>query len=256
MTTSKSALTLLDDLISELESTIALSAPIVQPEAAKTEVKEAKKPVNEKQADGEKGEQKKENKKEEKKDNKRGNDKKAAADANVVEELTVNALDLRVGVIRSVTKHETAEKLYCEEIDVGEDAPRAIASGLVPYYTLEEMQNRRLIVVCNLKPRNLVGFKSHGMVLCASKTLEDGTTKVEFVDPPVNAKAGDRIIGQGLVGEAYTASKCDKSKAFELVAADLKVNEDGIAHWKAIPLVTKDGNELCIAPTVRDAFIK
>ena len=35
--------------------------------------------------------------------------------------------------------HETAEKLYVEEIDVGEESYRAIASGLVPHYTLEEM---------------------------------------------------------------------------------------------------------------------
>lgn len=124
------------------------------------------------------------------------------------EPLTVNGLDLRVGVITAVKKHETAEKLYCEEIDVGEDVPRAIASGLVPYYTLEQMQGRRLIAVCNLKPRNLVGFKSHGMVLCASTTLEDGTTKVEFVDPPASAKAGDRIVGRDLkLVDVLTASK-------------------------------------------------
>src|SRR3546814_465462 len=59
-------------------------------------------------------------------------------------------------------------RLYCEEIDVGEDTPRQIASGLAKVYTLEEMQNRRIIVVCNLKPRKLAGFKSCGMVLCAT----------------------------------------------------------------------------------------
>ena len=57
-------------------------------------------------------------------------------------------------------KHDTADKLYCEEIDCGEDQPRHIASGLVPHYTLEEMKDRRLIVICNLKPKSLVGFKS------------------------------------------------------------------------------------------------
>ena len=80
------------------------------------------------------------------------------------EELDINALDLRVGVIVKVQKHETADKLYCEEIDIGEPEPRCIASGLVPHYTLEEMQNRRLIVIANLPPKKLVGFKSQGMV--------------------------------------------------------------------------------------------
>ena len=93
------------------------------------------------------------------KDNNKDNSK-----VNIDEDLTINSIDLRVGVIRSVTRHATADKLYCEEIDVGEETFRPIASGLVPYYSLEQMMGRKLIVVCNLKPRNLVGFKSQGMV--------------------------------------------------------------------------------------------
>ena len=53
-------------------------------------------------------------------------------------------------------KHETADKLYCEEIDVGEAEPRQIASGLVPHYTLEQMMGKRLIVVANLKVRQKI----------------------------------------------------------------------------------------------------
>lgn len=39
-----------------------------------------------------------------------------------------------------------------------------IASGLRAFYSLEEMQGRRVIVLANLKPRNIAGFKSNGMV--------------------------------------------------------------------------------------------
>jgi tRNA-binding EMAP/Myf-like protein len=45
-------------------------------------------------------------------------------------DLTVNCLDLRVGIISKIWRHETAEKLYCEEIDVGEASFRSIASGM------------------------------------------------------------------------------------------------------------------------------
>ena len=72
------------------------------------------------------------------------------------------------------------------------------------------MQNRRLIVVCNLKPRNIAGFKSFGMVLCAGGA--DG--KVEFVNQPPDAKVGDRISGEGIEGMPLSASQCDKQKAF------------------------------------------
>lgn len=62
--------------------------------------------------------------------------------------------------------------------------------GLVPYYTLEDMQDRKVIVVANLLPRKLVGFKSNGMVLCASSTGEDGKERVEFIDPPLSSVPG------------------------------------------------------------------
>jgi aminoacyl tRNA synthase complex-interacting multifunctional protein 1 len=61
---------------------------------------------------------------------------------------------------------------------------------LVPYYSLEDMQDRKLIVVANLLPRKLVGFKSFGMVLCASSTGEDGKERVEFIDPPLSSMPG------------------------------------------------------------------
>eukprot|EP01039_Chlorochromonas_danica_P007114 gene7114-7866_t len=159
------------------------------------------------------------------------------------------------GLITSVSKHPTAEKLYCEEIDVGEGSPRPIASGLVPYYSLEEMTNRKVIVICNLKPRNLVGFKSHGMVLCASHH-EGEVNRVEFIDPPANSKPGDRILGEGLpVVEPLSASKADKTKAWDLLAVDLQVNDKGEACWKQTRLVTAAG-ETCTAPTLKNVPVR
>jgi tRNA-binding EMAP/Myf-like protein len=58
--------------------------------------------------------------------------------------------------------------LYVEQVDVGEAEPRTIVSGLVNFVPLEDMQQRKVVVLCNLKPRNMVGVKSHGMLLCAS----------------------------------------------------------------------------------------
>jgi tRNA-binding EMAP/Myf-like protein len=65
--------------------------------------------------------------------------------------------------------HPSADRLYCESIDLGEPAgPREIASGLREHFPLEAMQNRRVVVAANLKPRPLAGFMSNGMVLCAT----------------------------------------------------------------------------------------
>eukprot|EP01032_Pedospumella_encystans_P028084 gene28084-31724_t len=122
---SKSALDLLNDLIAELENAVE-SSTVKETASNKKEAKE-KLPVPPKQPKV------------------KAESKKVAAaptPSDQKEAININAIDLRVGIIRKVTKHETAEKLYCEEIDVGEDAPRAIASGLVPYYSLEQMQDR------------------------------------------------------------------------------------------------------------------
>lgn len=74
---------------------------------------------------------------------------------------------------RQVWHHENADKLFCEEIDIGEGAPRSVASGLREAYTLEQMQDRLVVVVCNLMPRKMQGFESAGMVL-ASKVQSNG----------------------------------------------------------------------------------
>merc|ERR1712087_794725 len=54
----------------------------------------------------------------------------------------ITALDIRVGRIAKVWEHEEADKLFCEEIDVGEDEPRQIASGLKPYLKQEDLEDR------------------------------------------------------------------------------------------------------------------
>ena len=77
-----------------------------------------------------------------------------------------------------------------EEVNVGEAEPRTIVSGLVQFVPLEEMQQRQVVVLCNLKPRNMRGIKSHGMLLCASNDAHDA---VEPLCPPEGAAVGERV---------------------------------------------------------------
>ena len=222
-----SAIQLLDNIIEELRVAVAIPETTL-PEEKPEEIHSQLKNVNKAKEKSSKKDKNKDKNAADAKENDTSQEKtKDSSGGNANAELTLNSIDLRVGVILNVSKHPTADKLYCEEIDVGEEKPRAIASGLVPYYTLEQMQGRRLIVICNLKPKSLVGFKSNGMVLCASQTNADGTHSVEFVDPPTDAQPGDRIIGEGIAIEPpLTASKCDKTKAFEVISAHLNVDEN------------------------------
>ena len=47
--------------------------------------------------------------------------------------------------------------MYVEEIDVGEDKPRTVVSGLRSYMTLDELKDRMVVLLCNLKPANMRG---------------------------------------------------------------------------------------------------
>lgn len=76
-------------------------------------------------------------------------------------DLDPSKLDFRVGIIQKCWEHPEAEKLLCEEINLGESTgPRQIASGLRAHYSAAEVEGRKVIVLANLKDRNMVGFKS------------------------------------------------------------------------------------------------
>jgi glutamyl-tRNA synthetase len=164
------------------------------------------------------------------------------------EGLPISALDIRVGVIIKVWEHPEAEKLYCEEIDVGEGEPRQIASGLRPYLKPEDMEGRKVLVLCNLKERKLVGFPSHGMVLCASNPDH---SVVRLVSPPIDAKVGERVTVpdfdfQSEESQPYAENKIGKKKVFESIAPFLVTNKYGIPEFLGRPFMTSAG--ACTSP--------
>ncbi|MEQ2193430.1 hypothetical protein XENOCAPTIV_026230 [Xenoophorus captivus] len=65
-------------------------------------------------------------------------------------------------------QHPDADSLYLEKIDVGEPEPRTVVSGLVAYVSQEDLQDRMVLVLCNLKPQKMRGIESQAMLLCAS----------------------------------------------------------------------------------------
>lgn len=96
--------------------------------------------------------------------------------------ITIDELDkveLKVGQIKEVEKIAKARKLYKLQVDVGEKELRTIVSGLVPYYTEEELTGKQVIVVTNLKPAKLCGIESNGMLLAAG---DDDVVKLLVLD--------------------------------------------------------------------------
>merc|ERR1712142_1043306 len=141
----------------------------------------------------------------------------------------IGRLDLRVGHIRSAKKHPDADSLYIEEVDVGEEKPRTVISGLVKFIPEAEMQNRRAILMCNLKPSKMRGILSEAMVMCASTP-----DKVEILTPPEDAKPGDPVQVEGFERKP-DAQLNPKKKIFEACAPDLKVDANKVATYKGVP---------------------
>ncbi|GIX74435.1 hypothetical protein CDAR_235242 [Caerostris darwini] len=149
-------------------------------------------------------------------------------------EVNVSRLDLRIGRILNAKKHPDAESLYVEEIDVEEDKPRTVVSGLVKFVPLEEMQNRMVVVLCNLKPAKMRGITSEAMVMCAS-TPE----KVEILTPPPGCVPGDKVVCDEYPGVPDILLP-PKKKIFEQVAPDLKTDSNCNATYKSAPLKVVD----------------
>lgn len=154
----------------------------------------------------------------------------------------VGKLDIRVGHIVSVEEHPDADSLYVEKIDLGEpEGPRTIVSGLRKYVTLENLNDRHVVILANLKARNMRGIKSHGMLLCASN--EDHTV-VEPLSPPAESLIGDRIyFGEDGTeqGEPAGPNQLQKKKIWEACQPYLKTNASGGAEFDGKPMMTSAG---------------
>lgn len=136
------------------------------------------------------------------------------------EDPTIDFLDIRVGLIKSIGPHPNADALYVEEIDLGEDKPRTVVSGLRKFVSEDKMQNRKVAVVCNLKPAKMRDVMSYGMVLCASNKDH---TEVDPILIPEESSVGSRITCEGFDREPE-AQINPKKKIFEKIAPFLATN--------------------------------
>ncbi len=98
-------------------------------------------------------------------------------------------LEMRVGKIVEVKRHENADKLYIVQVDVGKNT--ANRDQLVPYYSEEELMGKTVVVLCNLQKAKMRGETSECMLLCAE--TDDGSESV-LLTPERMMPAGVRVV--------------------------------------------------------------
>ncbi|RLF65953.1 MAG: methionine--tRNA ligase, partial [Thermoplasmata archaeon] len=138
---------------------------------------------------------------------------------------------IRVGLVTDVKDHPNADKLYVLRVDLG-DEERTLVAGLRPYYSKEELKDKKIAVLANLKPAKLRGIKSEGMLLAA----DDG--KIVSVLIP-EGSPGEVVYFEGI-------KRAPKSRISleEFMGVDLYVDSQGIIRARSskdAPLRTKTG---------------
>ncbi|GAW64013.1 methionyl-tRNA synthetase protein secretion chaperonin CsaA [Ligilactobacillus acidipiscis DSM 15836] len=98
-------------------------------------------------------------------------------------------VELRVALIKEVSRVEGADKLLKFSLDAGDQGERQILSGIAQWYPEpEKLVGQKVVAVVNLQPRKMRGEVSQGMLLSA----EFGD-QVQLITVPDNIPAGSSI---------------------------------------------------------------
>ena len=109
-----------------------------------------------------------------------------------VDEITIDdffKVDLRVALITEVKEIEDADKLVQLKLDLGGIGQKTVFAGIKKFYDPENLLNKMVICVNNLKPREMRFGISEGMILAASND-ESG---VYLISPDSEAQPGMRV---------------------------------------------------------------
>jgi methionyl-tRNA synthetase len=125
-----------------------------------------------------------------------------------------SVMDLRAAKIEKIERHPKADKLYVINLETGEGVTgireeRQIVSGLVQFYTEEQLLGKRIIIAYNLKPAKLRGIESRGMLLAAGDkggVDQDGNAmeRCEVLDAG-DCPTGTRFLPEGEQAQAAPA---------------------------------------------------
>lgn len=180
--------------------------------------------------------------------------------------------DLRVGVVLSAEDHPSADKLLVLKVDVGEQKPRQVVSGIKDRYSKEQLAGMRVVLVCNLKPSKLRDVVSEGMVLtgdvldsaptageAAAAAAGDVPNKTYVLCTPGDAAAaaaGSQVLGENVFLDPKLKKPID-AKAFSKVPLRIR---GGVLCLGDTPLgaLSPSGTVLSriVAPGIADGKVK
>ena len=147
----------------------------------------------------------------------------------------------------SSTNERTSERLPLLLDETNSKPTRTNSNQLPPPLPThsQDIEGQLVVVLANLKARNMAGVSSHGMLLCASDASHE---KVELLVCPEGAVPGERIKFGDFDAEQldpHTENQMKKKKTWEKVAPDLRTTDACGAAYKDLPMVTSAGAVAC-----------
>lgn len=96
-------------------------------------------------------------------------------------------VEIKVGTVLEAGEIEGSEKLLKLKVDLGEETPRQVLSGIKAWYKPEDLIGKQFVFVTNLEPRMMMGLESQGMIMAS------GDEKVVLIVPQEEVKPGSKI---------------------------------------------------------------
>lgn len=92
-------------------------------------------------------------------------------------------IEIRAGKILSAEKVLGADRLLKLSVDVGEEAPRQIVSGIAEYFPdPQALIGKTFAFLANIAPRTIRGLESNGMILAMKS---EGNFSLFPIDPSI-----------------------------------------------------------------------
>eukprot|EP01080_Neovahlkampfia_damariscottae_P009408 gene9408-1616_t len=145
---------------------------------------------------------------------------------------------IQVSKIVKAENHPNADSLMKCSVDVGDEI-KPLVAGIVKSYKPEDILNRLVITIINLKPIKLKGEPSEVMLFAST---DINTKELSLLTPPEGSELGDRVILEG--AEEEPAVDRITAKQWEKVVPNFSI-QNGLPTLSGIPLITKKGKITC-----------
>jgi methionyl-tRNA synthetase len=96
------------------------------------------------------------------------------------------ALDIRIGTVKTAEAVPGSKKLLKLTVDIGEE--RTVVAGLAGIYGEADLVGKQVVVLANLEPVSLMGVESMGMLLAA-----EDKSGVHILTPDAETRPGSKV---------------------------------------------------------------